>query len=148
MPFHSCHPRHIKVNLPYNLARRICTIVDDIDIRNQRLKDLEEKLKNRENPSKLIQSGIEKAKAIDQTQLRECKPKVEDDPCITFVHTHNPNNPNIWGSMKNALDILNLNQRTKRINKKFKFINSRRQAKNLKGLLAVRKFDTKEEYGV
>ena len=31
LDFYSCHPRHIKRALPYNLARRICTIVSDND---------------------------------------------------------------------------------------------------------------------
>ena len=29
LPFHSCHPRHTKVNIPYTLTRMICTIVED-----------------------------------------------------------------------------------------------------------------------
>jgi hypothetical protein len=38
--FSSCHPRHIKNNIPFNLARRICTIVSDEQRKEQRLKEL------------------------------------------------------------------------------------------------------------
>lgn len=27
--YDSCHPKHIKNNIPYNLARRLCTIISD-----------------------------------------------------------------------------------------------------------------------
>ena len=31
LPFKSCHPRHTLENIPFNLARNICTLVDDPD---------------------------------------------------------------------------------------------------------------------
>ena len=40
LPFSSCHLHHIKVNIPYNLCRTICTIVEDKDIMYDRLLDL------------------------------------------------------------------------------------------------------------
>lgn len=44
--FGSSHPRHIKRAIPYNLARRICTIVSDEETRNQRLNELKQFLTN------------------------------------------------------------------------------------------------------
>ena len=38
--FHSHHPRHVKIALPYNLARRICAIVSDNELRKQRLDEM------------------------------------------------------------------------------------------------------------
>ena len=29
VPFNSCHPSHTKCNIPFNLSRHICTIVDE-----------------------------------------------------------------------------------------------------------------------
>ena len=29
--FHSCHPKHVTKNVPYNLANRICTMVKMIE---------------------------------------------------------------------------------------------------------------------
>ena len=36
LPFTSCHPKHIKKNVSYNLTRRICTIVDEKDTIDRR----------------------------------------------------------------------------------------------------------------
>ena len=44
--FKSCHPRHIKQAVPYNLARRICTIVSEDYRREYRLNELCIYLKN------------------------------------------------------------------------------------------------------
>ena len=40
------HPKHAKVNIPFSLARRICTIVSDISVRSVRLKELASSLNN------------------------------------------------------------------------------------------------------
>lgn len=32
--FTSCHPKHIGVNLPYNLAKRKYTIISNLELRN------------------------------------------------------------------------------------------------------------------
>lgn len=42
--FNSCHPRHTKRAIPYNLARRICTIVSDEQKRNQRLEEMKKNI--------------------------------------------------------------------------------------------------------
>lgn len=38
--FNSCHPRHTKRAIPYNLARRICTIVFDEQKRSEHLQEM------------------------------------------------------------------------------------------------------------
>ena len=45
--FYSCHPRHTKRSIPYNLARRICTIVSDEKLRDKRLFELLQSLLKR-----------------------------------------------------------------------------------------------------
>ena len=45
VPFDSCHPRHTKTNIPYALARRICTIVDQDETRDKKLDGLKVFLK-------------------------------------------------------------------------------------------------------
>ena len=67
--FKSCHPTHTKRNIPYNLARRICSIVTDENIRNQRLEELNVFLSAQKYPEKLILSAIEEAKKIPQEIL-------------------------------------------------------------------------------
>ena len=39
--FDYCHPRHTRYNIPYNSARRFCTITSDTEIRGTRLKELQ-----------------------------------------------------------------------------------------------------------
>ena len=56
--FDSCHPRHIRNNIPYNLARRLCTIISDAEILDTRLKELQVLLLQRHYPRKLILNGI------------------------------------------------------------------------------------------
>ena len=43
--YKSNHPRHVKNNIPFNLARRIRNIVSEDEIREKRLKELETYLK-------------------------------------------------------------------------------------------------------
>ena len=45
--FKSCHPPHTKQNIPFNLARRICTIVADKEQRKRRLIELQTNLTNK-----------------------------------------------------------------------------------------------------
>ena len=33
LPFNSCHPKHYKNNIPFTLARRICTIVENSEVK-------------------------------------------------------------------------------------------------------------------
>ena len=69
LDFGSCHPRHIKRSIPYNLARRIYTIVSDECTREQRLQDLRIFLKQRNYPDNLIEDGIHKATGLNRTDL-------------------------------------------------------------------------------
>ena len=38
--YRSCHPKHTKNNIPYTLARRICTIIVEEDLREKRFLEL------------------------------------------------------------------------------------------------------------
>ena len=37
VPFNSCHPKHCLKNIPFCLARRICTIVENTSVMNAKL---------------------------------------------------------------------------------------------------------------
>lgn len=68
--FKSCHPTHIKRNIPYNLSRRICAIVSEEKTKDRRLMELKMYLSAQNYPEKLIDSAIEEAKKIPQNILR------------------------------------------------------------------------------
>ena len=52
-----------------------------------------------------IDSGIRKAKSIPQDTLQQ-NTGLKTDDCITFVQMHNPNNPPVWGKVKDILELL------------------------------------------
>jgi hypothetical protein len=67
--FGSCHPHHTKTAIPYNLARRLCTIVSDKTTRDIRLKELRNYLLKQKYPERLVDDGISKAKGYDRSAL-------------------------------------------------------------------------------
>ena len=67
--FRSCHPTHTKVNIPFSLARRICTIVSDISVRNVRLKELASSLVDRKYPIQVVKTGFLQALQIPRSSL-------------------------------------------------------------------------------
>lgn len=71
--FNSCHPHHTKTAIPYNLARRICTIVSDENTQDIRLRELKHYLTNQGYPEGLIDDGIRKARTYDRSELLASK---------------------------------------------------------------------------
>ena len=108
LDFFSCHPKHTKYNIPFTLARRICTIVKTETLREQRLNELTEFLRSNNYPEGIINKGIEKAKKLTIEQLRSTRQKENDNKtALTLVITHNPNNPPVINTVKEHLKLLN-----------------------------------------
>ena len=61
LDYNSCHPRHIRINVSFNLAKRICTTVEDESLRHKRLEELQVYLIKKHYPSAVIKYGIENA---------------------------------------------------------------------------------------
>ena len=134
LPFNSCHPKHTKTSIPYSQARRICTIVEDPQQLHIRLEEMKHFFLSRGYPQKLIEDSIAKALSIPQHILRQTKHKQSTD-VLPFVHTHNPNNPNLTHIVRSTLETLKHDKRMKEVLAKTKFIPSKRQAPNLGKLL-------------
>ncbi|XP_062579154.1 uncharacterized protein LOC134241086 [Saccostrea cucullata] len=146
LDFRSCHPSHTKRNIPYNMARRICTIVTDSSLRLKRLQELKQHLTRQNYPMNLIEDGINRAKDIPITQLRNIRhPEENDEENIPFVITHNPRNHNILNSAKRFFPILEQSENMKNLLDKSSIINSRRQAPNLKRILTKAKFSSSNQ---
>ena len=145
--FKSCHPRHTKNNIPFNLARRICTIVSDNTLRNMRLAELKSYLLKQEYPLGLIKSAFEKAQAIPPEVLRSKSEKQNTD-VIPFVTTFNPNISDPFGSIRSNLPYLQKSETMKQILKTSKIIKSNRQPPNLKRLLTKARFSTDKQFEV
>ena len=73
LPYTSSHPRHIKNNIPYNLARRICLIVEDQDIRKHRLHDLKQILLRKQYPAEIIDYSVNKALTQTTEEVRRVR---------------------------------------------------------------------------
>ena len=114
VPFKSAHPTHTLLNIPYNLARRLCTIVDERMTLEERLSKLEQVLKHLGYPQHIIKNGIEKAKRIPQETLRRPKERVHNNKVLTFVSTHNPRNPNLYTLIKQSIPMLNASPKMKK----------------------------------
>ena len=106
VPFSSNHPNHCKRNIPFSLARRICTISEKEEEKNTHLNKLRENLNNQGYPTNLINQGIEKAKSIPLTDLRKPKEIDNNKKILPFITTHNPNNPDIFPIIKSSFNIL------------------------------------------
>lgn len=141
--FKSSHPKHVKNNIPYSLARRICCIVSKPDIRDKRLEELTEFLLRQSYPRKLIVEGIKKAKAVPPEALRAPKnSNTNNKQVLPLVITHNPNNPQIVGKIKQDLKFLDNSPKLKQLLDKTDLIVSRRQPKNLKQYLTRAEFNS------
>lgn len=139
--FSSCHPHHTKVNIPFNLARRICTIVSEYQTRTTRLKSLKQDLEKRGYPVNIIDNGIKKALEIDRTNiLLKPKQKQNDTDILTFVNTFNPRNINFFSVIRNNIEFLNSSEKMNNVLHRKKIINSRRQPNSLKQMLVKSRY--------
>ena len=139
LTFNSCHPKHTKFNVPFNLARRICTIVSDQNILILRLKELAQVLIERKYPLSIVNAGIQKALAIPRKDLLCVRTKSEAN-ITPFISTHNPKNREMFGILRNNMTILQNNQTMNKIINKTKVIKCKRQLKNLKQILVKSEF--------
>ena len=145
--FNSCHPSHTKRNIPFNMARRVCTIVADKQRRDVRLSELSSFLLRQKYPKNLIDSAIEKAKIIPIAELRKptLKNMDENSSKIPLVVTHNPRNHKIFNTVKQCFPILQQSETLNQLVKITDIIHSRRQPPNLKKLLTKAKFTSNDE---
>ena len=147
VPFDSCHPKHCLKNIPFCLARRICMIVEKTDIKEQRLKELETLLKKQRYPQNIIKTGLEKARSLEQSDLRKSKTK-SSEKTLAFITTHNPNNPNIFPMIKSSLQQLNSVPYLKNELNNINLINSKRQPPNLERMLCNTEYIDEDQLGV
>ena len=103
LPFRSCHEHHTKTNIPFTLSRMICTIVEDVDIRRSRLRELRLYLLNCGYPLSGVNNAIYNASSIDQKELRIYKDKQQEDNNLVFVTTFNPRNPNMKETLNKVM---------------------------------------------
>ena len=121
----SCHPKHTRNSIPYNLARRLKTIVSDEDTLNIRLGDLKKYLLKRKYPVKLIEDAISKVHSLDRRKLLSKSDKTDETNTIPYVTTFNPYNPEIYPDIKQLKTILHRNNELHEVFKNKVFLKSK-----------------------
>ena len=91
----SCHPKTTTKAIPKSLALRIVRICADPDIKNKRLEEMKVHLLNRGYQEKLVDSALNKARAIPRKAAlkRRLRPDQENRP--VFATTFDPRLPSI-----------------------------------------------------
>ena len=62
VPFTSNHPQHCLTNILFSLARRICTIVENENVKEKRIKEYKKALMEQKYPKSLIEASILRVK--------------------------------------------------------------------------------------
>ena len=108
LPFTSSHPNHCKRNIPFCLARRICTIAENNAEKLKNLENLKSNLSKHHYPDSLIKEGLQKTLSIRQKDLRKPK-KPSNENIFPFVTAFNLNNSNIYSTIKSTVNCLKNN---------------------------------------
>ena len=88
LPYTSCHPKHTKINMPFNLATRVLKIVSNSDVQKVRLEELKTNLVKQGYPTPIIEMGFQKA--LDHgTDVILGSGEAGMD-VVPFVHTYHP----------------------------------------------------------
>ena len=96
--YSSCHPPHVKKNLPFSQFLRLRRICSEEPQFKKRCNELEKYLKVRGYSKKIIKNGRKKAESKSRTETLSYKKTIftsQKDKRVPFVITHNPLNPPI-----------------------------------------------------
>ena len=69
LPFSSNHPKYCKKNIPFTLAPRICTIVENNEAKMKHLENLKVNLSKYQYPKQLTEFGINKSFEYSFTRI-------------------------------------------------------------------------------
>ena len=90
----SCHPKHVKLNIPYGIALRIKMICSEDYLFEKNVEILVEWLKEKNHDMKNTLEMIDKARKIDRKDLLKANEKIESEKSI-FVYPYIPGIPSI-----------------------------------------------------
>ena len=126
LSYNSHHPKHVKDNIPYNLAKRIVVFVSSYDQTQHRLQELKQWLLNCHYPENIVNRGIYNA------QLQGPAPLKPDKKIIPFVSTYcsNYTNQNVVKKAKSLLHTTD-NEEIKETFKNYEIVLSQKQPPNL-----------------
>ena len=84
--FTSSHPNYCKRNIPFCLARRVCTIGENNAEKLKNLENLKSNLSKYYSPDSLIKQGFRKALSIPSKDLRKLKNCQMKTSCHSLQH--------------------------------------------------------------
>ena len=142
LPFKSAHPRKCKINIPFNMARRVRALTDNDDLALIKMKELTSMLSAGGYPIGTINSAVHAAMALSVSDLRNhVKDTPEDDKVIAFVHTYDPVYPGLLWEVRSIISRLFTSTQCKPVFGTTRIIDSRREPFNLLRLLQHSNFD-------
>ena len=127
------------MNIQLSLARRICTILENENVKEKRCKELKRTLLEQKYPKSLIEDSILRAKEIPLEILRQPK-TAKNEEIIPFTFTYNPNNSNVFPIIKQSFDNFQYSKMSNIFQRK-KLVKSMSQAPNLGSLHCRSKFE-------
>ena len=139
--YHSCHPKHTKNNIPYNLMKRIHTFVTNVERKKFRLIELKNWLLLLDYPEKLLNDAMKKANENQSTKIN----KKDSNETINYITTYNPNNNNTFPIIRDIFSLLQTNVETKDIFAKNNLRKCTRQPKNLKNMITRAEFNDSKQ---
>ena len=95
LDYYSNHPQHCNEGIVFSQAIRVIERCSKPEDMKTNLKNLEEKLLDRNFPITLISENFEKAKSLDRESTLKRKPKNQSDDKVRGIVTHNKGNPPI-----------------------------------------------------
>ena len=125
VPFNSCHPKQCKNNIPFLIARRICTIAENSEVRKKHLDELQKVSYSQEYLQNLSQEATRKAASTPIENLRASEAKTDSNN-LAFI----TNNKNVFPLIQTFKSLQQLNE-TKECFKDIKLIKSQRQPSSL-----------------
>ena len=140
-PFFFQPPKTLQKNIPFTLARSICTIVENTEANMNYLENCKMNLSKYQYPTQLTEFGINKTLSIHLRELRTPK-IISNDNSLLFITTYNPSNPNVYEMIDKTVECLKRNKVDGFEN--LKVIKSKRQAPNLKRILTKAEFSQKQ----
>ena len=140
--FNSSHPRHVKENIPFNLARRIRMLTDDDESCRDEMNSLTMKFKNAQYPNGLIRTAVETAFKRDPKDLRKGTSRAADEgDLLTFVHFYDPTLPQIFSEVNKLISRIYTTRDLKPIFGGARIVDSLREPASLTRLLQHSRFD-------
>jgi hypothetical protein len=86
LDFFSCHPKHVKTNIPYNMMQRINRIVSNSDRKVERYNEMSTWLIDRNYPLTIINDAIKKCMTTSKNVLKE-KISKNEETSLNFIST-------------------------------------------------------------